>query len=111
MKLPDVKKANIRTFAADGGYTTKEVNVEKVIEFGGEVFFIHCANETPSLFAVSHYITGMRTVTAPTVARVEKLFNDFMNGETVKKTLRDVIDRALTLYGAVNELEETEEVK
>jgi hypothetical protein len=54
MKLKEIKTAKVRAQTDWNANAYQEVNVEKVIEVGGEIFIVHRVEEAPHLFRVSH---------------------------------------------------------
>jgi hypothetical protein len=105
MKLKEIKTAKVRAQTDWNANAYQEVNVEKVIEVGGEIFIVHRVEEAPHLFRVSHYKTGFATITAASVERAETLFLDFIGEGNNGEMLRDVVRFCFNLYGAANEME------
>jgi len=99
-----IKTANIRCVNPHGKTELKEVNVKKVLEFNGELFFIH-RSASEQRWSVSHYETGLRVgVTEKTIAAAEKAFNAVM--EKKARVLQAAVTDKLKQYGPANKLPE-----
>lgn len=84
-----MKTANVRIFQQRGRTALREVTAKKIIEYAGEVFFIHRGIEKDT-WTVSHYRTEFSVATnGKTMKVAEHKFFSVMEQQEKKFTNRD----------------------
>lgn len=102
-----IKTANIRILKPGGKMELKSVDVKKVFEYAGELFFIH--RGVPDSWAVTHYMTGMAACkNIQRLKDVEEKFTAAMEKSDARlaNLLPTAIEKALADHGVANELPE-----